>query len=241
MDFSQILFRCSSLGHIMTESRTKTDLSETTKTHLIDVYVANRYGRQDDIQSKFIEKGLAVEEDSITLFSRIKKDFYKKNESHLKNSWIKGTPDLYVGESIDQATHIIDIKSSWDIYTFMRVITKEINKLYYWQLQGYMDLTGATSATLAYCLVDTPQQLIEDEKRRLMWKMGVATNENPLYLEACEELERSMTFGDIDMGERMIELKIERNDADIMRMHSRVEECRKWLNEFEKSRIAETV
>jgi hypothetical protein len=79
----------------MTESRTKNDLSETTKTHLIDVYVANRYGRQEDIQSKFIEKGLAVEEDSITLYSRIKKDFYKKNEDHLKNSWIKGTPDLY--------------------------------------------------------------------------------------------------------------------------------------------------
>jgi hypothetical protein len=236
MDFSQTLFRCSSLGHIMTESRTKNDLSETTKTHLIDVYVANRYGRQEDIQSKFIEKGLAVEEDSITLYSRIKKDFYKKNEDHLKNSWIKGTPDLYVGENINQATEIIDIKSSWDIYSFMRVLTKDVNKMYYWQLQGYMDLTGATSATLAYCLVDTPAQLIEDEKRRLMWKMGVATSESPLYLEACEELDRAMTFGDIPIHERLIEFKIERNEADILKIHSRVEECRKWLNQFESTR-----
>jgi hypothetical protein len=220
----------------MTESRTKNDLSETTKTHLIDVYVANRYGRQEDIQSKFIEKGLAVEEDSITLYSRIKKDFYKKNEDHLKNSWIKGTPDLYVGENINQATEIIDIKSSWDIYSFMRVLTKDVNKMYYWQLQGYMDLTGATSATLAYCLVDTPAQLIEDEKRRLMWKMGVATSESPLYLEACEELDRAMTFGDIPIHERLIEFKIERNEADILKIHSRVEECRKWLNQFESTR-----
>ena len=240
MDFSKTLFRCSSLGHIMNEAKGK-GLSETTKTHLIDVYVSNKYGRRDDIQGKYIEKGLAVEEDSITLYSRIKKDFYKKNEDHLKNSWIKGTPDLYEGSSIEQATHIVDIKSSWDIYTFMRVLTKDVNKMYYWQLQGYMDLSGASSATLAYSLVDTPVPLIEDEKRRLMWKMGVATSENPLYLEACDELEKAMTFGDIDMRERLIEFKIERNEADIMKMHARVEECRKWLNEFESSRIAKMV
>ena len=236
MNFSEILFRCSSLGYIMTESRTKGDLSETTKTHLIDVYVANKYGRQDDIQNRYIEKGLAVEEDSITLYSRLKKEYFKKNEDHLKNRWIKGTPDLYTGASIEKADTIIDIKSSWDIYTFMRVITKEVNKMYYWQLQGYMDLSGAKSATLAYCLVDTPQQLIEDEKRRLMWKMGCATEESPLFIEACEELEKAMTFNDIPMDERLIEFTIERNDADIMKMHSRVEECRKWLNEFEKGR-----
>ncbi|MCA6489105.1 MAG: hypothetical protein IM551_03660 [Chitinophagaceae bacterium] len=240
MDFSKTLFRCSSLGHIMTEAR-GAGLSETTKTHLINVYVSNKYGRRDDIQGKYIEKGLAVEEDSITLYSRIKQSFFKKNDSHISNSWIKGTPDLYEGFSIEQATHIVDIKSSWDIYTFMRVLTKDVNKMYYWQLQGYMDLTGATSATLAYCLVDTPAQLIEDEKRRLMWKMGVATSENPLYLEACDELDKAMTFGDIPMEERLIEFKIERNEADIMKMHARVEECRKWLNEFESSRIAELV
>lgn len=221
----------------MTEAR-GSGLSETTKTHLIDVYVANRYGRRYDIQCKYIEKGLAVEEDSITLYSRLKKEFYQKNESPLSNEWIKGTPDLYIGSSINEAETVIDIKSSWDVYTFMRVLTKDVNKMYYYQLQGYMDLTGASSATLAYCLVDTPAPLIEDEKRRLMWKMGVATSENPLYLEACEELEKSMTFGDIDMKERLIEFKIERNDADIFRMHKRVEECREWLNEFELKRLS---
>lgn len=240
MDFSQTLFRCSSLGFIMTDPRSKGEtLSETTKGHLIDVYVANRYGRQEDIQNKYIEKGLAVEEDSITLYSRMKKRFYPKNETHLSNQWIKGTPDLFTGESINNAETITDIKSSWDIYTFHRVLTKEINKMYYWQLQGYMDLSGAKSATLAYCLVNTPQQLIEDEKRRLMWKMGVATEETPLFKEACEELQRSMTFDDIPLHERLIEFHIERNEADIMKMHARVEECRKWLNEVESSRPVE--
>lgn len=232
-DFAKTLFRCSSLGYIMTEPKSKTEtLSETCKTHLIDVYVSNVYGRNDDIQNKFIEKGLAVEEDSITLYSRVKKSFFKKNERHLKNEFIKGTPDLFDGLEIENAELIIDIKSSWDLYTFMRVFTKPVDNKYYWQLQGYMYLTGATKAKLSYCLVNTPQQLIDDEKRRLMWKMGVATDENPLYIEACEELQNSMTFDDIPMQNRMIEFDIERSEADIERIGKRVEQCRQWLTEF---------
>jgi hypothetical protein len=223
----------------MTESRSKSDpLSETTKTHLIDVYVANKYGRQEDIQSKFIEKGLAVEEDSITLYSRVKKEYFKKNEKHLANQYIKGTPDLFSGESIMSADLIIDIKSSWDIYTFMRVLTKDVNKMYYWQLQGYMALTGARSAKLAYCLVNTPDVMIEDEKRKLMYRMGVIDpTGNKLFDEACEKIEASMRFDDIPLDERLIEFTIDRNDDDIQKMYKRVEECREWLNKFESDRF----
>ena len=239
MEFNNLLFRCSSLGHLMTESRTKSEpLSETTKTHLIDVYVANKYGRQEDIQNKYIEKGLAAEEDSITLYSRVNKQFFKKNEEHLTNSWIKGTPDLYTGEGIHKATTIIDIKSSWDIYTFMRTLTKDINKMYYWQLQGYMDLTGAQSAKLAYCLVNTPEPMVEYEKYILGRRMGVIDpTGNELYEKACADLEKAMLFDDIPIKERVIEFEIQRNDADILKLHAKVEECRKWLNEFEQSRM----
>jgi hypothetical protein len=144
MNFNNILFRCSSLGYLMTESRVKSDpISETTKTHLIDVYVQNKYGRQSDISNKYIQKGLMVEEDSITLYSRVKKTFFKKNEQHLSNAYIKGTPDLFTGIEIKQADEVLDTKSSWDIYTFFRVHTQPLNKMYYWQVQGYMALTGA--------------------------------------------------------------------------------------------------
>jgi len=72
-----------------------------------------------------------------------------------------------------------------------------------------------------------------------MWKMGVETDENPLYLEACEALRRNMTFDDIPLDERLIEFQIPRNEADILRIHKRVEDCRQWLQEFEESRISQ--
>lgn len=235
MDFSKTLFRCSALGHLMTKPVSKADkeagnLSEGAKTHLVDVYVQNKYGRQSDIFNKYIEKGLMVEEDSITLYSRVKKTFFKKNERHLHNDFIKGTPDLFTGIEITAADSIIDLKSSWDIYTFFRVHTKEINNLYYWQLQGYMALTGASKATLAYCLVNTPESIINDEKRRLLYKMNES---DKVYEEACKELDKSMVFDDIPLSERLIEFTVERCNEDIELLYKKIEKGRLFLADLE--------
>ena len=151
----------------MTQPRAKgEELSETCKTYLTEVYVNERFKRRKEISNRYIEKGLAVEEDSITLYSRVKKVPFFKNEQRFSNDYIIGTPD-HVGE------FVLDIKSSWDIFTFTNTTREDLNKNYYWQLQGYMALTGKREARLAYCLVDTPDQLIEDEKRKLAWKMGL--------------------------------------------------------------------
>lgn len=229
----KILFRCSSLGFIMTESRIKSEpLSETTKSHLADKYVSAKYGRESDIVNKYVRKGLMVEEDSITLYSRVKKEFFKKNEKNLNNGLISGTPDLFTGDDITTAETIIDVKSSWDIFTFFRTTQEKLNKAYYWQLQGYMALTGAKSAKLVYCLVNTPQPLVYDELNKLKWKMGVLnpdTDEN--YIEAAAELERTLNYDDIPMSERVNEIHIDRNDDDINKIHTRVIECRNYMNE----------
>lgn len=218
---NDILFRCSSLGHIMTSSKTKEPLSETCKTHLVDKMISVKYGRNTDIQNRYTIKGNMVEEDSLTLYSRHKKKFFKKNTETLSNDFIVGTPDIITDK-------IIDIKSSWDIYTFFRNKFGKINKMYYWQLQGYMALTGLEKATLAYCLIDTPDILINDEKRKLSYKMGIIDS-SPDYELACLELEKAMTFSDIPMDDRIIEINIERNEEDINSLYEKVKLCREYL------------
>jgi hypothetical protein len=237
VDFSKILFRCSSVSKLMIEPKTKADkeaglLSESTKSYLVDVYVSAMYGRKKEFSNKYVEKGLMVEEDSITLYSRIKKEFFQKNEQLLQNNYLKGTPDLFVGKSIKKAQVIIDIKSSWDIFTYFATHTKNINRDYWWQLQGYMALTGASSARLAYCLLDTPDMLISDEKRKLMYKMGAVTNESPEYLEACKELDLSLKYEDIPLDHRLNEFYIERDDAAIESLYNKVELAREYLINF---------
>ncbi len=223
-----ILFRCSGLGEIM---NTKDEIIEGTKTAITKV-IAKHLGREDDIYSKYMDKGTTVEEDSITLYSKVSRKMFRKNEERLTNDYISGTPDIYLGESIEKADHVIDIKSSWDLFTFLKAKTQDVKKNYYWQLQGYMALTGAKSATLAYCLVNTPDHLIYDEKRKLAYKMGLIDEmESPVFIEACKQIELNTTFDDIPEKQRVFTYSVERNEADIARLYMQVERCRTYIKE----------
>ncbi len=237
MDFSNTLIRCSSLGKLMTEAKSKEDkaagnLGATAKKHLIQVYVNKLYGRRKDITTKYMEKGLLVEEDSITLYSRITKKLFHKNDVRLRNDYTEGEPDIYLGPSIHKAELVVDTKSSWDIFTFFENLANPLDSDYEWQIRGYMGLTGAKVGKVAYCLIDTPSQMISDEQRKLMWKMGVATTEDPLYMEACEALEKEMTFRDIPMKDRMIEFTVEHDDKKLVEAYGKVEKARIFLNEL---------
>jgi len=249
-----ILFRCSSLGNLMTDARSKSEtLSETTKTHLIDVFVSEQYGRKEEISNKYLSKGNEREEDSITLLSRNTKVFYKKNDEHLSNEFIKGTPDIFTGESILNADEIFDTKTSYSAHTFFRSKHKELDKLYFWQLTGYMWLTNAKKATVAYCLVNGTWDAIMNEKNRLKWQYGEGFDENPEYIKKCKQIEINHIFDlaqfrneypgfdfhnnlsewtyDIPYTERVHTFTFERNEADILRLAQRIKEARVWMNE----------
>lgn len=227
--FSDYKFHPSSLGLIMTGSRTKEELGETAKAHLMECYVSRKYGRRKDVTNKFIEKGLLAEEDSLDLYTLVKDQLFIKNQETIENSYFIGTPDIIVGES----EIVIDIKTSWDIFTFFSTIHKPMNKDYYWQLQSYMDLIGARSAKLVYCLVNTPFKLIEDQKKKLMWTMGVIDPEaDEAYIKACEMVDKNSNYDDIPMEERYMEFPIERDQDAIDKAHERVEFCRNFLNQL---------
>lgn len=237
---NESLFRCSSLGSIMTDSRSKTEpLSETTKAFLAEKYVSERYGRETDIVSKYIRKALHVQEDAVGLYSKLKKQLFKRNEFTLSNRYISGTPDLFTGPIIHEAETIIGIKSSWDIHTFFRNNTDKLNRAHYWQLQGYMALTGAQSACLVYCLVNTPQVILTDEINQLQKQMRVlnpGTDKN--FQRAATELERLAKYDDVPMHERVIDICVERNDADIERIYERIKLCRKWMEENLEKKVS---
>ncbi len=232
--FDNYLFHPSQLGLIMTESRTKDPFGETCKKHLMECWVNMKYGRTRNFSTKFMEKGTLAEEDSIDLYSIVKGKYFAKNKEQINNDYFVGMPDLFEGDTIKQAEIIIDIKTSWDIFTFYETLLKPINKIYYWQLQAYMDLTGAKSAKLAYCLVNTPYKLLEDEKKKLMWRMGVIDEEtDEAYIMACRDIEKNGVFDDIPQKDRLIEFTVERNQDDIDYAHQRVIDCRGFLNGIE--------
>lgn len=214
------------------ERRDEVNLSLTCRNYLIDLYVQAKYGRERNISNKYIEKGLQVEEDSITLLSLIEKKFLIKNTLRLNNDYVSGEPDAFFGEDIFRAECIYDTKSSWDLFTFCHSkYGEDINQDYWWQLQGYSDLTGTKNLALAYCLVNTPMPLINSEIQSTWYKMGCPSEDSAIYIETCAAIEKSMTYDDIPKEERIKIFKIDRDDEAIEKMHERILECRHYMNQ----------
>jgi len=218
--------RCSSIGKIMTNPKTKGEkLSQTTKTYLQELAVQEVYGIRKEFSSRYTDKGNEVEELSIALCNDVLNlGFIYKNEEHFENDWIMGTPDVNTDEIL------LDVKSSWDAFTFFeKVLDDDLkNKDYFYQLQGYMWLTGKTEALLCYCLIDTPLQIVEDEIRREHWKASLI--EESLDLRAF--VQSKHMFGHIPKEKRLKTFKIVKDDVIIESIKTRIEECREYYNEL---------
>lgn len=232
MNWSETLIRSSSVGYLMTEPVTKADkeagvLSKTAQKHLLDVYISEKYNRRRDIQTKQMKKGVEVEQESIDLLSIYLKKPFTKNTERFSNKYITGLPDI-----IDDG--VIDIKSSYDLWTFLGNIPDKLDNLYYWQMQSYMWLTNKTNATIAYCLVNTPDNIIQQEKYYLLKKLDVVSEESPEFIREAMKLELNMKFDDIAIEERILMFRVDRNEDDILRIEQKVEKAREFLNQLEQ-------
>lgn len=217
--------RASQIGKIMTTPRTKGErLSQTTKSYILELAVEEKYGIKKEFWSRYTDKGNEVEDLSIALVNEVLEvGFIYKNEETLSNEWIIGTPDI-------NTDYLIDVKSSWDAFTFFeKVIEDEVkNKDYYYQLQGYMWLTGKESALLCYCLVDTPLQIVEDEIRREHWKQNLISESDDLRAF----VESKHTFSHIAPEKRVKTHEIKRDNECIEAIKTRIEECMEYFNEL---------
>lgn len=212
-------------------------LSESCKKYLVKAYAIEKYNRIPDITTKQMVKGTTAEDAAIELFGFVEDRPHNKNKQRLSNDFISGTPDLFDGETVVTSEEVIDVKCSWDIFTFLNNIANPVNRMYYYQLQGYMALTGAKRGTLAYCLVNTPDEMIADEKRRLFYKMQCVTEEDPRYIARASGIDRNMIFDDIPPQERVLKYSVERDDEIIGKIYDKVAKCREFLLEFEQDHL----
>jgi len=138
-------------------------LSETAKTYLRELAAQEIFGVKFSIGSKYLTKGIEVENDSIALLNSVRGTSLVKNTERRHNDYITGECDLY--DAKNNRGH--DIKSSWSIQTFPLLAQDAVDKGYEWQMRGYMMLWDAEEWEVNYALVDTPERLIGYEPLEL--------------------------------------------------------------------------
>lgn len=216
IDWSTYKFHPSAISNLMVRSRKVGEVSETTKSFLHELYINEVWGRirPESIANKYMQKGTMVETDSISLYERVSGLTLFKNNKQLENDYLIGTPDII-------KPVIIDIKSSWDLFTFAKVDEKSALKSYYWQLLAYMSLRGVSHSKLVYCLVDTPDIITNDEMYRLSFKLPE---------EQLDAYKNNYVFTDIPEEMRVKEYDIEYSQEDVEKMIEAITNSRIYLD-----------
>jgi len=206
-------------------------LSKGAKTYIQKLAIEDKYGYSKDIESRYLEKGILVEDESIQLASSaLGWNLIFKNEERFTNDYITGEPDVIADE------WLADIKSSWSLDTFPFFDTEVTNKIYYWQLQAYMYLTGKPTSFLVYVLTNTPEHLFEKEVEHYKWK--ARDNMNMLDLpvevesEIYEELHAKHHFDHIPFEKRVKCFEVEADITAQKKIRERVTLAREYYNEI---------
>lgn len=221
MNFLNYKFRASGVKNLMTNSRSKSDLlSKTAKSYLNEIWIEEMLGRKKFVSTPAMQKGTIVESLSMELVESVTGEVYFKNNQKIENDFISGTPDVIDKEK----SLILDIKSSWDLWTFSAVDQKQAKSDYYWQLLAYMWLTGSTKSKLIYALVNTPEAIVFQEFNWLSYKIDEK--------EAEEITRKNHTFDDIDEKLRLKIYGFEFSQADVEELKVRIQIARHYLNSF---------
>jgi hypothetical protein len=227
--------RSSQVGKIMTNPRSGSGLSETTKTRIEEKFLEDKFGIKKEFWSKATDKGTTEEPISIDLMVRSLGLFgARKNDIYFENDYLTGTPDV-IHNGI-----VYDVKTSFSGSTFPFFENEIPDKAYFYQLQSYMELTGLRSAKLVYCLVDTPQNMINDEIRRQVWKMLPDPkyrdlSESEIETIAEEKTLSQMTFDNIPEELRIRVYDVEYCPETIEKIKARIDQCREYYKELEST------
>ena len=215
-----MIVRCSSLGKLMTEPRSKSEvLSQTAKSYIEDLFNELEFGYRKEFSSRYTDKGLEMEDEAIQFASeQFDWDFVVKNTERFTNDYITGEPD------INTDNLLADIKCSWSLDTYPMFEAEMKNKDYYWQLQGYMWLTGKAEAELVYCLMNTPLQIVEDEVRRAHWKAGLIDED----IDLRHEVQTKHNYDNIPSKLRVKRYIVERDEKAIEKIIEKVEIAREY-------------
>lgn len=189
-----ILFRCSSIGKLMTEPRSKTEgpLSKGAKTYIRSLAAQEIFGVEFEFSSKEIQKGIVCEPDSIALLNKVRGLNLTKNSERRSDGVLTGECDLF--DAKRGRGH--DIKTSWSVATFPITVEDCKDDLYEYQMRGYMRLWDASEWSVDYCLVDTPDDLIRNEPLQL----HIVGHIEPNHRVTSWEIQR-----DLEIEARMVE------------------------------------
>lgn len=167
VQIKNLKIRSSAVSSVMTNPN-KNEMPVGAKTYVENLVDEMLYDFVTEIDSKYFKKGHAVEALAIKLYNRVFFTNYEKAEKPDSNEFLKTQSCDIDDEANDK---IIDIKSPWTKATLPKTkvaaFKSAIKAGYDWQLQSYMSIFKRKFAEVAFCFVETPEELCQWEEQSL--------------------------------------------------------------------------
>jgi hypothetical protein len=145
----------------MTNAREKgAEWSQTAASAMLEMAREELFGVRKSLDDvRCIQKGRACEDLGVELYNNVFLYNLKKlpSDARRDNGIITGEPDLIATSSKKG----VDIKVAWSLLTFPLNEDQAGKKDYEWQARGYMCLFDVPEWEIAYCAIDTPEELLK--------------------------------------------------------------------------------
>lgn len=181
--------KASKLQDLINKRDAPTELSQTAKSEVEKIWLANEKGYVEDLNNKYLTKGLMTEEDGLELISELDGEFYIKNTERITKGNISGEADVVFVK--DGVKIIKDIKSCYNPKTFLN---STMDNIYEYQGRVYMYLYGAEEFHLEFTLNDLPEFMIQDEIYRTKNKFGIIDIDDPMAKPLFEQIRQNFTY-----------------------------------------------
>ena len=158
-------------------------LPKTMTSELRKIHRAETFNRNFSFTNKYVQKGIAQEEEAISVYQLYRKKvkgintFFINNKKRLSNDYTSGEADLTDTNDFENCNEGFDTKCSWELETFPFKGDK-LDPIYEPQNQDYMWISGAKKWTTVPVLVNVTEDLLHKEKQKWFFALGLHDTEN---------------------------------------------------------------
>jgi hypothetical protein len=178
-------------------------LPKTMTSELRKIHRAETFNRNFSFTNKYVQKGIAQEEEAISVYQLYRKKvkgintFFVNNKKRLSNDYTSGEADLTDTNDFANCNEGFDTKCSWELETFP-FKGDSLDPAYECQNQDYMWLSGAKKWTTVSVLVNVTEDLLHKEKLKWFYLLNQPMDSEDKnyneYIKQAKELEIRLIF-----------------------------------------------
>lgn len=203
-------------------------LSALILIYSYEMYGKNKVSKGNDSPHE-MEKGSLAEPASIKFLSQFDGVEYQKNQEKFTNKWFQGIPDIIVRNEGGKPVKIIEVKTSYDLPSFIRAKYKPEPSSNIFELFGYMDMLGCKEGEIVHCLVDMPERIQSFEEKRLRERYSWLELDEETILDRIGRTLNNMEYSGIPDEFKIFRRPYTINKLTMKDVKRRATVAKKWI------------